>query len=95
MMAVQKDGIVEAVAQVLAQKLGEEGVSGQQFTAETRLLSSGLNLDSVVILELLLEIENRFRIQFDDADLSVELFQDVGALAEGVRRKFAAKAVSA
>jgi acyl carrier protein len=94
-MAIPKDGIVEAVVQVLVEKLGAEGVSEQQLTAETPLLSSGLNLDSVVILELLLEIENRFRIQFDDADLSVELFRDVGALAEGVRKKFAAKAVSA
>ena len=94
-MSLQQDGLISAVAELLAERLGEEGGVRQHFTAETRLLSSGLNLDSVVILELLLAIENRFQVQFDDADLSVELFKDVGALAEGVRRKLAARAVPA
>jgi acyl carrier protein len=79
--------MVEAISGILADKLIVEEGQAPHLTPDTPLLSSGLNLDSVMVLELLLEIEDRFHVQFKDADLSVELFKTVGTLAGAVCQK--------
>ena len=61
---------------------------------DTPLLSSGLSLDSVAVLELVMEVENEFDVAFSDADLSVELFRTARTLAEAVEQKIRTRAVA-
>ena len=52
----------------------------------------GLNVDSIAIVELIVLIEERFSISFDDADLVPETFQTLGVLAGKVDAKLSASA---
>ena len=78
--------ILTGISDILEKKIvGNAGAS--RIDACTRLLSSGLCLDSVAILELIMEVEAHFGVEFTDEELSVELLDTVGALAASVERK--------
>ena len=47
----------------------------------------GLELDSVVTLEIIVGLEEEFGIEVRDEDLRVELFDSVKALADYVRQQ--------
>lgn len=75
--------ILEGIAQVAREHLGWQG----PLTPDMRLVED-LRLDSVRLLTLAAEVENRFRILLDEAD---ELaIQTVGDLVAIVRRKLGA-----
>jgi acyl carrier protein len=72
--------ILDGIAQVAREHLGWEG----PLTAEMRLIED-LRLDSVRLLTLAAEVENRFRVLLDEADeLAIETVGDLVAI---VRRK--------
>ena len=75
--------ILEGIAQVAQEHLGWQG----PLTADMRLVED-LRLDSVRLLTLAAEVENRFRVLLDEADeLALET---VGDLVAVVRRKLGA-----
>lgn len=78
--------LVGKITSIITEKI-LAGASDRKIDAQTPLLSSGLSLDSVAVLELLMEIENEFGVEFKDSDLSVDLFKSVGTLAEAVQEK--------
>ena len=51
------------------------------------LFEGGLNADSIAIVELIVLIEERFSITFDDADLVPETFRTLGILAAKIDSK--------
>ena len=57
------------------------------ITTNTSLLSSGLGLDSVAVLQFVVAIEDHFGISFDVDDLSVDLFESMGTLCSKVEQK--------
>jgi acyl carrier protein len=79
--------IVEAILKILSEKIVVETPHDGKMAADTPLLSSGVTLDSVAVLQLLMEIEDHFGVEFSDEDLTVELFQNVGSLATAVEQK--------
>ncbi|HWN45053.1 MAG TPA: acyl carrier protein [Thermoanaerobaculia bacterium] len=75
--------ILEGIAQVAQKHLGWRG----PLTADMRLVED-LRLDSVRLLTLAAEVENRFRVLLDEADeLAIETVGDLVAI---VRRKLGA-----
>ncbi|HEY7661408.1 MAG TPA: acyl carrier protein [Actinomycetota bacterium] len=64
--------------------LGEDAPS--DLADDTPLLSSGL-MDSLAVEQLLLFLEDEYRVRFEDADYSVENFETVIAIEELLRRK--------
>jgi len=75
--------ILEGIAQVAQEHLGWRG----PLTADMRLVED-LRLDSVRLLTLAAEVENRFRVLLDEADeLAIETVGDLVAI---VRRKLGA-----
>ena len=77
------DLILQGIAEVARLHLGWEGGA---LAPEMRLVED-LRLDSVRLLTLAAEVENRFRILLDEADeLAIET---VGDLVGIVRRKLA------
>lgn len=75
--------ILDGIAQVAQEHLGWQG----SLTPEMRLVED-LRLDSVRLLTLAAEVENRFRVLLDEADeLALET---VGDLVAVVRRKLGA-----
>lgn len=76
------EAILEGIGEVARTHLGWEG----EVTPEMRLVED-LRLDSVRLLTLAAEVENRFRIFLDEADeIAIETVAD---LVEVVRRKLA------
>lgn len=72
--------ILDGIAQVAREHLGWEG----PLLPEMRLVED-LRLDSVRLLTLAAEVENRFRVLLDEADeLAIETVGDLVAI---VRRK--------
>ena len=59
--------------------------------SSTPLLGKGIGLDSVETLSLVAGIEKEFDIQIDDDDLTVDLFKNIGTLAEYVLKKMIEK----
>jgi acyl carrier protein len=72
--------ILAGVAEVARQHLGWDG----PLTADMRLIED-LRLDSVRLLTLAAEVENRFRVVLDETDEASIV--TVGDLVETVRRK--------
>ena len=81
-------GIVAEISFILSEEIAAD--DGREIGAETLLLSRGLSLDSVGLLQLIAAVEDRFDIEFADEELSAEVFESVGSLAEAARRKMAA-----
>ena len=75
--------ILEGIAQVAQEHLGWQG----PLTPDMRLVED-LRLDSIRLLTLAAEVENRFRVLLDEADeLALETVGDLVAI---VRRKLGA-----
>ena len=75
--------ILEGIAEVVRQRLDWKG----PLTMDMRLVED-LHLDSVRLLTLAAEIENRFRVLLDEADEAG--IQTVADLVAVVRRKLGA-----
>jgi acyl carrier protein len=50
-------------------------------------LTSIPELDSLAVVELIVELERRFDIAFDDEDVTAEVFETIGSLAAFVDAK--------
>lgn len=74
------DGILDGIAEVARIHLGWEG----SLAPEMRLVED-LRLDSVRLLTLAAEVENRFRVLLDEVDEGG--IETVGDLVAVVRRK--------
>jgi acyl carrier protein len=81
---VRDDDILAGVREVARQHLGYRGA----LAPEMRLVED-LELDSIRLLTLAVEVENRFRVRLDEADEAGIL--TVGDLVTAVRRKLAAE----
>jgi acyl carrier protein len=77
---VRDEAILEGIGEVARLHLGWEGA----LTPEMRLVED-LRLDSIRLLTLAAEVENRFRILLDETDEGG--IQTVGDLVAVVRRK--------
>jgi acyl carrier protein len=85
---VDRDDILAGVQAVARQHLAYRGV----LAREMRLVED-LELDSIRLLTLAVEVENRFRVSLDETDEAGIL--TVGDLVEAVRRKLAAEPTAA
>lgn len=65
------------------------GDAGQVLTAESPLLGSVPELDSMAVVTLIGALEQHFGITVDDDDISASTFATLGSLADFVARKAA------
>lgn len=74
---------VSDVRAVIAATLGiEDRVAS--LHADTPLLGSLPELDSMAVVELVCALEERFGLSIDDEDITGEVFETVGSLADFV-----------
>jgi len=76
---------VEAVEAVVREILGNPGEAG--VDPEAPLASVFPELDSLAILELIVDLEKRFGIEVEDEDVTAEAFDSLASLTELVRSK--------
>ena len=81
--------VLGRLSRIIAENILGNG-SRLSVTAETPLLSHGLDLDSVAVLQLIMAVEVEFGVRFDEHDVSIDLFRTAGTLADVVTRKMSA-----
>ena len=89
-LSVTPDKIVEDVAAALADALSLTPDVAAALTRDTLLFGSLPELDSMAVATVLTALEDRFGILIDDDEVSGELFESVGTLANFVAAKLAA-----
>jgi len=63
------------------------GGEGARLTADSALLGSLPQLDSMAVISLIGALEDHFGIAIDDDDISASTFETVGSLAAFVAQK--------
>jgi len=87
-----RDYQAEALAAVQAFLQSSTGLaSGVVLTAETPLLEGDV-LDSLGVLQLATQLEERFGLQVSDEDFIPENFETIGSLAHFIARRLEAAA---
>lgn len=79
--------IESRIKDLLVSRLNVSAETLASGDGDTPLLGRGIGLDSVEAMALASEIETAFDIRFEDAELTVELFRTIGALAAAVASK--------
>ena len=74
------DDIREAILNIVAERLSLEQQSREQLRINGRM-DRFTAVDSLLIVELVLMLEERFQIRFDPEHINVELVSDIDALA--------------
>lgn len=77
---------IEQVKAILADalSLGERAAT---MAANTRLLGSLPELDSMAVVSVITAIEDHFGIVFEDDDINADVFETVGTLSAVIERK--------
>jgi len=70
---------IEDVKAVVVETLGLED-RAESLDADTPLLGAVPELDSMAVLELLVELEQRFGIEIDGDDVTADAFETLGSL---------------
>ena len=83
--------VEEKIKKILISELEIKPSMVDACDSDTPLLGRGIGLDSVEILALVAGIEKEFDIHVDDDDLTVDLFKDIGTLAEYILQKMVEK----
>lgn len=77
---------IDAVKAVVVDTLGVED-RADAIDASTPLFGALPELDSMAVLELVLELEQRFEIEIDGEDVTAEVFETLASLAAFVHEK--------
>ena len=77
---------IEAVKAVVIDTLGVED-RADAIDASTPLFGALPELDSMAVLELVLELEQRFEIEIDGDDVTADVFETLASLAAFVDSK--------
>jgi len=81
--------IVMELKRILSEDL-DVNLRLEEIDERVPLLGEGLALDSILVVELISRVEDRFGFEFDDSELNVESFRNLTALADLIERRRAA-----
>jgi len=73
-------GTIDDVKSVLASVLGIED-RVDSLTPQTELFGALPELDSMAVVELVVALEQKFGVKFDDDEVTGEVFETLGSLA--------------
>ena len=83
---VTRPDTVDAVRNLIVETLGLSGARAD-IDADTELFGSLPELDSLAIVQVVTEIEDRFGFEFSEEDITGDVFETVGSLAAYVDGK--------
>ena len=89
-LTIASDHLVSDLAAVLGDALSLSPEVTEGLTRDTGLFGNLPELDSMAVATVLTALEDRFHILIDDDEVSGELFESVGTLADFVAAKLAA-----
>jgi acyl carrier protein len=77
---IETTDIIQQIKHILVEDM-QLNVVRDEIPDDYSLLESGLGLDSILVAELIAQMEDRFGLHFDDRVLDVELFNNLTLLA--------------
>ena len=80
------EAVIDQLKQIIANEL-DVNLRVEEIDSDAPLFEGGLGLDSVVIVEFITLIEERFEFRFSENELSMELFQNLRTVAQTVSGK--------
>jgi acyl carrier protein len=80
------EAVVAELKRILAEDM-DLNLKAEEIDATAPLLEEGLNLDSIVIVELIAVVEERFGFEFADEDLRTASFASLEALAGVIEKR--------
>ncbi len=78
--------IVDRLKQIIAGKL-DVNLKKEEIDETVSLFEDGLGLDSIAIVELIVNIEKEFEISIQDDELNAGLFRSLVVLADFIGQK--------
>lgn len=82
---VTLDDITQMVGDVL-----QIGSQVESFSADTPLLGSVPEFDSMAVVSVITAIEEQYGVMIDDDEVSAEIFETMGSLQDFIEKKVAA-----
>jgi acyl carrier protein len=81
-----KDSVRSKIKEILVNDL-DANVNAEDVRDEVSLYEDGIGLDSISVVNLIVLIEKKFSISFEDADLNYYLFSSINHLTEVICKK--------
>ena len=81
------DPLVTRLKQIIVQTLRLEDITPEQIKDDEQLIGSGLSLDSIDALELVVQMEKEFGIKISSSEESKKALASVASLAAFVRER--------
>jgi len=85
------ENISQQLKQIIVAGLRIKDRTAEDLSDDQQLLGGDLEIDSIDILQLILEIERRFGIKLVDGEFDESAWQSIATLAAVVEAKVAAK----
>jgi acyl carrier protein len=88
---IDMENITQQLKEIMIAGLRIKDRTAADLSDDQQLLGGDLEIDSIDILQLILEIERRFGIKLVDGELDESAWRNIGTLAAAVEAKVAAK----
>ncbi|MGA3161342.1 MAG: phosphopantetheine-binding protein [Terracidiphilus sp.] len=85
------ENISQQLKEIIIAGLRIKDRTPEDLSDDQQLLGGDLEIDSIDILQLILEIERRFRIKLVDGEFDESAWQSIATLAAAVEAKVAAR----
>lgn len=79
------DPLIEQLKLLIIEAVNLEDVTPEQIDPADSIFESGLGLDSIDALEIVVEVEARYGIQIPDIEVGRQALASVNALAQYIR----------
>jgi len=77
----------ERVKKILLENVLKD-LESDELQADSPLIEYGVGLDSVATLELLVALEQEFKIQIDESKITPETFQTINSISRHIKNVF-------
>jgi acyl carrier protein len=88
-MGQSREALIKDIVDLVFTSVNLRHKNRDEVSADTPLVESGLNLDSLDILEIVVAIENRYQVKITDGAEGRRIFQNIGTIADFVQAKTA------
>ncbi len=75
----------QRVKEIIAE-VSQLGITAEEVGDESNIVTR-LGLQSTQILEIMVELENEFNVEFEDTEITEELWSSVSTLTDGILAK--------
>ncbi|MBC7741433.1 MAG: hypothetical protein H7061_04495 [Bdellovibrionaceae bacterium] len=79
--------LTNQVIETIFNSLNLKHIDATTVTDTTPITAGGLNLDSVDILEIIVQLEHKFGLKMSDSEAYAQHFQNIGTVVDFVKSK--------